>query len=186
MLGAHIGLMALCVFGIDTSYHCQKERTTMFYTQITTSFCPITLVGDDTGLQRLYMHTNDEKYPLLLNSEWVENHAFFDEIILQLEEYFAGQRKAFTVKLNPQGSDYQKKAWYALTQIPYGEFRTYKDQATFCGNPNASRAVGSANGKNPIPVIIPCHRVIGSNGQLTGFAFGLDIKKKLLSLEASN
>lgn len=157
----------------------------MYYTRLITPLCPITLIGDDSGLQRLYMHTNDEKYPLILDSTWTENEGFFADISTQLNEYFAGHRREFTVKLNPQGSDYQKKAWRALSQIPYGELRTYKEQAISCGNPNAARAVGSANGKNPIPVIIPCHRVIGSNGQLTGFAFGLDIKKKLLSLEAS-
>jgi len=155
----------------------------MFYTKISTSLCPLTLIGDDKGLQRLYIHSHDEKYPLELDKHWVENRDFFQDVILQLQAYLKGDLKAFNIKLNPQGTDYQKMAWHALSQIPYGETRTYKEQATTCGNPKASRAVGSANGKNPIPIIIPCHRVIASNGQLTGFAFGLDIKKKLLSLE---
>lgn len=157
----------------------------MFYTTFKNPLCPITLIGDEEGLRRLYMHTDDEKYPLILETDWVQNDAFFSDTIKQLNEFAHGQRTSFDVKLNPQGTDYQKKAWHALTEIPYGEFRTYKDQAMACGNPKASRAVGSANGKNPIPIIIPCHRVIGRNGQLTGFAFGLDVKKKLLELEAS-
>ncbi len=156
----------------------------MYYTTFKNPLCPITLIGDEDGLQRLYMHTGDEKYPLMINDEWEENSAFFKNTVLQLNKYSSGDLTEFDVKLNPQGTDYQQKAWDALTKIPYGEFLTYKDQAILCGNPNASRAVGSANGKNPLPIIVPCHRVVGSNGKLTGFAFGLDIKKKLLELEA--
>lgn len=157
----------------------------MFYTTFKNPLCPITLIGDEDGLQRLFMHTGDEKYPLLIDDEWEENSDFFRNTIQQLNKYSNGELTEFDVKLNPRGTDYQLKAWAALTKIPYGESRTYKDQATLCGNPKASRAVGSANGKNPIPIIVPCHRVVGSNGKLTGFAFGLDIKKKLLELEAS-
>ncbi len=157
----------------------------MYYTTFDNLLCPITLIGDEDGLQRLYMHTGDEKYPLTLEADWEDNPSFFQKTIRQLNAFAKGELTEFNVKLNPQGTDYQKKAWDALTKIPYGEFRTYKDQAILCGNPNASRAVGSANGKNPIPLIVPCHRVIGSNGKLTGFAFGLDVKKKLLELEAS-
>lgn len=157
----------------------------MYYTSFNHPLCPMTLIGDENGLQRLYMHTGDEKYPLVIHNEWVENAAFFSPIIQQLYDYHLGLRTHFDIKLNPHGTAYQKKAWQALTQIPYGESRSYKEQARLCGNANASRAVGSANGKNPIPIIIPCHRVVASNGKLTGFAFGLDIKKKLLELEAS-
>lgn len=163
----------------------QRKETAMYYSTFDTRLCPITLIGDEEGLQRLYMHTGDEKYPLVLEDDWQENPGFFQPIIQQLQAYSQGLITEFQVKLNPSGTVFQKKAWEALRQIPYGEWRSYKDQAILCGNPKASRAVGSANGKNPIPIIIPCHRVIGSKGQLSGFAFGLDIKKRLLELEAS-
>lgn len=101
----------------------------------------------------------------------------------QLKEYFEGRRKTFDLPLNPKGTDFQKKVWQALCEIPYGETRTYKQIAEQCGNPKASRAVGMANNKNPIGIVIPCHRVIGANGALTGYAGGLDKKQKLLNLE---
>lgn len=101
----------------------------------------------------------------------------------QLEEYFSGKRKTFDLPLNPQGTEFQKRVWQALTKIPYGETCCYKDIAIAIGNPKASRAIGMANNKNPIPIIIPCHRVIGKNGNLTGYAGGLDIKRKLLEFE---
>lgn len=101
----------------------------------------------------------------------------------QLDEYFSRRRKVFDLPLNPQGTEFQKKVWQALTQIEYGKTCTYKDIAVAIGNPKASRAVGMANNKNPIPIIIPCHRVIGTNGNLTGYAGGLDIKRELLEYE---
>lgn len=101
----------------------------------------------------------------------------------QLEEYFAGRRKKFTVEIEAKGTAFQQQVWEALRQIPYGETRTYGQIAQKIGNVNASRAVGMANNKNPIPIIIPCHRVIGSNGKLIGYAGGLDIKEKLLEIE---
>ena len=104
---------------------------------------------------------------------------------LELEEYFEGKRKTFDIKLKPKGTEFQKKVWKELEKIPYGEIRNYKDIAEACGNPRASRAVGMANNKNPLPIIIPCHRVIGSNGKLTGYAGGLKIKAVLLRIEHS-
>ena len=102
-----------------------------------------------------------------------------------LREYFDGTRKDFDgLPINPAGTEFQKKAWNALLAIPYGETRSYKEQAEAAGNVKACRAVGAANGKNPISIIIPCHRVIGSNKKLTGYGGGLDIKKALLELEA--
>lgn len=103
----------------------------------------------------------------------------------QLEEYFAGTRQRFTVSVAPSGTDFQLQAWRALQTIPYGETRSYGEQARCIGRPQASRAVGAANGRNPIPIIIPCHRVIGANGTLTGYAGGLGIKRFLLDLEAA-
>lgn len=104
----------------------------------------------------------------------------------QLQEYFCGKRKIFDLPIAPNGTEFQLKVWDALCQIPYGETRSYKDIAEFVGNPKASRAVGGANNKNPIMIIIPCHRVIGSDGSLIGYAGGMDVKKKLLMLEKSN
>ena len=105
--------------------------------------------------------------------------------IKQLEEYFAGKRTSFDIPVAPIGTEFQKQVWKSLNEIPFGKTATYGDQALKLGKPSASRAVGAANGKNPIPIIIPCHRVIGADGSLTGFSGGLDIKKKLLRLENS-
>ena len=101
-----------------------------------------------------------------------------------LTEYFDGKRKVFDLPLSPEGTDFQKKAWDALLTIPYGQTRSYKEQAEAVGNVKACRAIGAANGKNPISVIIPCHRVIGSDGSLIGYGGGLEMKKALLELEA--
>ena len=101
----------------------------------------------------------------------------------ELKEYFEGKRKIFDLPLNQSGTEFQKKVWKALEEIPYGEISTYKDIAINIGNIKASRAVGMANNKNPIPIFIPCHRVIGSNGKLVGYAGGLNTKEKLLKLE---
>ena len=101
----------------------------------------------------------------------------------ELEEYFRGHRKTFEVKLAPKGTPFQQKCWQALLAIPYGETRTYGQQAQLIGNAKACRAVGMGNHRNPIPIFIPCHRVVGVNGQLTGYAGGLEIKETLLTLE---
>jgi methylated-DNA-[protein]-cysteine S-methyltransferase len=101
----------------------------------------------------------------------------------QLEEYMTGERTVFDLPLKPEGTEFQKKVWNALLLIPYGETKSYKDIAVLVGNPKGCRAVGMANNRNPIPVIIPCHRVIGANGSLVGYGGGLDIKVKLLELE---
>jgi len=103
----------------------------------------------------------------------------------QLAEYFDGSRKQFDLPLDFEGTIFQKSVWAALLRIPYGETRTYAQIAIEIGNPNATRAVGAANGKNPLSIIVPCHRVIGSSGGLTGFAGGLGIKRQLLDLERS-
>lgn len=101
----------------------------------------------------------------------------------QLQEYFQGKRREFTLPLQPVGTSFQQKVWQALLQIPYGETRSYGQIAAAAGNPKAARAVGMANHNNPIAIVIPCHRVIGANGKLVGYASGLDMKAKLLRLE---
>lgn len=103
--------------------------------------------------------------------------------IIQINEYLQGKRNKFDLPLDLKGTEFQNKVWNELRNIPYGETRSYKDIAVAIGNENASRAIGMANNRNPIPIIIPCHRVIGSNGKLVGYAGGLDIKEKLLNIE---
>ena len=110
--------------------------------------------------------------------------ALTKKIIQQLEQYFAKKRHSFELPLAPEGTDFQKKAWKALQTIPYGKTVSYQQQAIKAGNKAAVRAIGGANGRNPIPIIIPCHRVIGKSGKLVGYTGGLSIKEKLLSLEA--
>ena len=104
----------------------------------------------------------------------------------QLEEYFAGKRKTFDLPLVPKGTEFQQKVWKALQEIPYGETRTYGEIAAAIGNPKAARAVGMANNKNPIGILIPCHRVVGANGKLVGYAGGMEKKEFLLELERNN
>jgi methylated-DNA-[protein]-cysteine S-methyltransferase len=117
---------------------------------------------------------------------WIHSKENFTKAIEQLDAYFKGERLTFDLKLNATGTDFQKKVWKELVKIPYGETISYGELAKRIGNPNASRAVGMANGKNPISIIVPCHRVIGKDGSLTGFGGGIDVKKRLLELEIKN
>jgi methylated-DNA-[protein]-cysteine S-methyltransferase len=114
----------------------------------------------------------DPQQPILIETE------------RQLREYFTGTRKEFDLPLEPTGSEFQKKVWRALREIPFGQTRSYLDLARSVGSDKAVRAVGAANGKNPLSIVVPCHRVVGANGTLTGFAGGLEVKAKLLALEA--
>lgn len=110
-------------------------------------------------------------------------HALLGEAARQLDEYFAGQRRTFDLPLCPSGTAFQRQVWQALRAIPYGETRSYAQIAAAVGRPRACRAVGMANHRNPLPIVVPCHRVIGAGGALTGYAGGLEIKKQLLALE---
>jgi methylated-DNA-[protein]-cysteine S-methyltransferase len=118
--------------------------------------------------------------------EWERADEPFRRTKRQLEEYFDGARRTFDIPLAPDGTDFQRAVWHALTTIPYGATRTYLDVAMYVDHPKAVRAVGAANGANPLPIVIPCHRVIGSDGSLTGFGGGLDAKRWLLDLERSH
>lgn len=139
-------------------------------------------IAEDFGsITNLYF----EEDSVPTNMEICETEAI-QEAFQQLHAYFAGELKVFSLSLDPHGTVFMKKVWNLLCQIPYGKTATYKEIAVNAGNPGAVRAVGLANNKNPIPIIIPCHRVIGSNGKLTGYRGGLDIKRKLLELEAAN
>jgi len=113
-------------------------------------------------------------------------NALTDKAAEQLEEYFAGKRRKFDLPLDPQGTQFQRLVWNALLKIPYGETRSYKQIAQMVGNPKACRAVGMANNKNPIWIVIPCHRVIGADGSLTGYGGGLEMKQRLLELEKAD
>jgi methylated-DNA-[protein]-cysteine S-methyltransferase len=128
-----------------------------------------------------YRHTHINKKP---DDYTVMETSLIKKAAKQLEEYFEGKRKIFNLPIAPQGTEFQLKIWQALKHIPYGETRSYGEIAFNAGNPKACRAVGMANNRNPIVILIPCHRVIGSNGSLTGFGGGLELKKKLLELEA--
>jgi methylated-DNA-[protein]-cysteine S-methyltransferase len=144
---------------------------------------PLTLVGSDAGLAAILWKDDSPRRVRLGNRVDDESHPILLETQRQLGEYFAGQRKVFTVKLDFAGTDFQRCVWNALLTIPYGETRTYGDIARQIGRPAAVRAVGAANGRNPISIIAPCHRVVGSTGDLTGFAGGLHTKAQLLAFE---
>ena len=144
------------------------------------------LVASDKGLVAI-LWENDKPRRVRL-SELVEDlkHPILRETERQLDEYFNGKRKSFSLALDMRGTQFQNDVWEALLSIPFGETRSYGQLAKQLGNPRATRAVGAANGRNPISIIVPCHRVIGSSGKLTGFAGGLDTKAYLLELEAGN
>jgi methylated-DNA-[protein]-cysteine S-methyltransferase len=141
------------------------------------------LVGNNNGLAAvLWAVERPRRVVLNIVGEHCE-HPILVETERQLQEYFAGDRRAFDLKLNFQGTAFQKRVWAALLRIPFGETRTYRQIAVELGNSNATRAVGAANGRNPISIITPCHRLVGTDGSLTGFAGGLEAKAYLLNLE---
>jgi len=157
------------------------EINIMTYTQIDSPIGPLLLVADASGLRRIeFISSPRARHP---EPGWQEDSRPLKEVIRQLRAYFAGRLETFDLPLVPEGTDFQQKVWRKLCDIPYGETISYGTLARRIGNPKASRAVGLANGSNPIPVIIPCHRVIGSNGKLTGYGGGLPIKERLLALE---
>ena len=146
----------------------------------------LTLVGSDRGLAAVLWEDDDPTRVRLGDLEEDVAHPVLVQTQLQLQEYFAGRRRTFTVKLDPAGTDFQTRVWNALRTIPFGETRSYGQIAEQIGSRKAVRAVGAANGANPLSIIVPCHRVIGANGKLTGFAGGLDAKARLLALERAS
>jgi methylated-DNA-[protein]-cysteine S-methyltransferase len=151
------------------------------YTHSDSPLGPLLLVADDAGLRQINFPRNGRPAPV--EEGWCEDASPLRKTIAQLHAYFAGELEDFDLALAPEGTAFQQKCWDELCKIPYGETISYGELARRIGNPNASRAVGLANGSNPIPIVIPCHRVIGSNGKLTGYGGGLPIKEKLLALE---
>lgn len=142
---------------------------------------PLLLAGTDTDLCVLSFPSGSRARDP--EEGWIENKAPFAETFRQLDDYFAGKRLDFDLPLCPQGTTFQQSVWEQLVAIPYGETISYGELATRIGNRNASRAVGAANGANPIAIIIPCHRVIGADRSMTGFGGGIDLKRRLLNHE---
>lgn len=144
---------------------------------------PLTIVAHETAVTAIHWQRGDDGDVVDARPVAPGEHRVLDAAVEQLREYFAGTRTDFDLPLDPQGTPFQRTAWDALARIPFGETVSYGEQARMLGDANKSRAVGSANGKNPIPIVIPCHRVVGSKGQLTGFAGGLETKAWLLDHE---
>jgi methylated-DNA-[protein]-cysteine S-methyltransferase len=143
----------------------------------------LTLAGDEKGLRHIFFQK--ENQPLSIRADWKRMPDFFLAVKAQLLAYFKGDLKQFDLSLAPVGTPFQLKVWEALKTIPYGTLASYKSIAQAIGNSKAVRAVGGANGKNPIPIIVPCHRVIGADGSLTGYGGGLETKRRLIDLERS-
>jgi len=156
----------------------------MKYTIIESPVGPLLAARDEVGLAELQLPAG--KHEQRPDPSWERDDAAFEDVRAQLAEYFAGTRTEFDLPLNATGTEFQKRVWSALLDIPYGETTSYGKTAVAVGSPSASRAVGLANGQNPIPIIVPCHRVVGADGSLTGYGGGLDTKKWLLAHEASH
>ncbi len=150
----------------------------MRYTTIDSPIGELLLAGGERGLRRLWMS------PFRIQPDWTHDPDTFANVHHQLDQYFAGERSEFDVQLDLVGNRFELSVWDALLGIPHGETASYGDIARRIGAPSAARAVGMANGRNPVAVIVPCHRVIGSNGSLTGYGGGLERKRFLLELEA--
>ena len=158
-----------------------EKLNAVYYTTFESPVGPLFLAGDSDALQSLSFESSSRA--VFPPSDWKQNTAVFQEVMRQLQAYFGGELREFQLPLAMAGTEFQLRVWNALRLIPYGETISYAQLAVRVGNSKATRAVGLANGSNPIPIIIPCHRVIGSDGSLTGFGGGLSTKKKLLELE---
>ena len=164
----------------ETAY---TSRMTYFYKKVPSPVGLLTLVAGDRGLAAVLWENDDPKRVRLGPLAEKPDHPTLREAERQLDGYFAGHLEEFSVPLDFTGTEFQKEVWRALTAIPFGETRSYAQIAAQIGRPRAVRAVGAAIGRNPISIIVPCHRVIGANGDLTGFAGGLEVKAFLLKLE---
>ena len=157
--------------------------TQTYYTVLSSPIDELLLVGDGTHLTGIYMDEHADGPGI--GPDWQRDDAPFADAIAQLQAYFAGECTAFDLPLAPRGTPFQQRVWQALGEIPYGQTVSYAEIARRIGQPNAVRAVGRANGSNPISIVVPCHRVIGSSGSLTGYGGGLDRKRWLLAHEAN-
>jgi methylated-DNA-[protein]-cysteine S-methyltransferase len=158
------------------------STATILYTTVDSPIGELLLLSDGDALTGLYMQ--EGRKPRKIADDWVASTAPFADVRTQLAEYFAGNRTTFDVRLAPEGAPFEREVWHALEEIPYGETVSYGEIARRVGQPTAARAVGLANGRNPISVIVPCHRVIGADGSLTGYGGGLERKRLLLELES--
>lgn len=157
---------------------------TIHYVRIGSPIGPLLLAASDTGMHAIEFQ--DARHPVRRGDDWQEgSHPLLQRAEKQLREYFAGRRRSFDLPLAPQGTPFQREVWQALASIPYGKTSSYGELAARVGKPSASRAVGAANGRNPLPIVLPCHRVIGADGSLTGFGGGLPAKQFLLRLEGA-
>lgn len=155
------------------------------YKHIPSPVGQLKLIASDQGLAAILWENDSPRRVVLPAAEEATQHPVLDEAARQLNEYFAGKRKVFNLPLDFHGTAFQKEVWAELLRVPFGETRSYAQIAEAIGRPTASRAVGAANGRNPISIIAPCHRIIGMNGSLTGFAGGIEAKTWLLTLEGS-
>lgn len=153
----------------------------MYYLTHDTPVGPLLITGEGGCVCAVYFAWNG--VAAAPGSDWESAGSRLEDASRQLDEYFAGSRTAFELCLAPRGTPFQQEVWRQLRQIPYGETITYQELANRIGKPKAVRAVGAANGANPLSIVVPCHRVIGSNGKLVGFGGGLDVKRALLDLE---
>ena len=155
---------------------------TLFYVRTPSPVGPLFLAASPKGLVRLEFEARMQK--LNLNAAQVrESKPALAPYLRELKDYFSGERREFSIPLDLRGTEFQLACWHALLEIPYGETRSYRDIAQAIGHPHAYRAVGMSNNRNPVAIIVPCHRVIASSGSLCGYGGGLDIKRKLLDLE---
>lgn len=154
----------------------------LLYTTVDSPIGELLLLGDGGALRGLYMQ--EGRKPGTVPRGWARDPEAFVEVRTQLGEYFAGERRSFDLPLEPAGSPFQLQVWRALREIGYGETLSYGELARRIGRPNAPRAVGAANGANPLSVVIPCHRLVGADGTLTGYGGGIERKRLLLDLEA--
>ena len=154
---------------------------TVYFDEMPSPVGTLRLVADDVGLRQIAFET--ERHPKPVAPDWVRSAEALAFARVQLQAYFAGTRQHFELPLHPLGTPFQCTVWHALAQIPYGTTLSYGELARHIGQPQAMRAVGAANGRNPLPIVLPCHRVIGANGSLTGFGGGLPTKRWLLELE---
>lgn len=153
----------------------------MYSTSLKTPVGHLQLFADDHALYQISFPTCMENIPVADPAP--QGHPLSSTVATQLIEYFNGRRQTFDLPLSPQGTSFQQAVWELMEHIPYGETRTYGELAALLGNPNKARAVGGAANKNPLPLVIPCHRVMGASGKLTGFAGGLETKQFLFTLE---
>jgi len=158
-----------------------EKVSAFYYTTYESPVGTLLLAGESNALRRVSFENSKHSAPP--RTDWKLDKEPFSEVIRQLQAYFGGELKDFDLPLSLEGTEFQLRVWNALRAIPYGETISYARLAERIGNPKAVRAVGLANGSNPIPIIVPCHRVIGSDGSLTGFGGGLSTKKMLLELE---